>query len=149
MRIRKAPRDGTQAVTTRSPSALTAQERLLWKDVDELVSSPDNDIASQLFVSHVMKPLLGSQYVDAGMHVLVTTEFLKSVENNAIFQRPGWRVDTAQVDMHCDSVLIMSDHSLFDRSNRGSSPCISIEIKVCSALHCCYLICKCMFFLSK
>lgn len=69
MRIRKAPRSGAEAMTMRSPSALTAQERLLWKDVHELISSPDNDIASQQFVHHVMKPLLGSKFVDAGVCV--------------------------------------------------------------------------------
>ena len=63
MRIRKAPRN--DALAMRSPSALTAHEQLLWKD--ELISSSDNEIAGQLFVQHVMKPLLGSQYVDAGV----------------------------------------------------------------------------------
>ncbi|KAG2400646.1 Inositol-pentakisphosphate 2-kinase [Vigna angularis] len=130
MRIRKAPRSGAEAMTMRSPSALTAQERLLWKDVDELISSPDNDIASQQFVHHVMKPLLGSKFVDAGMLVGVTREFLESIEKNVIYQRPAWRVDNALVDMHRDSVLLLSDHSLFTHGNLGSSPCISVEIKI-------------------
>ncbi|XP_022636729.1 inositol-pentakisphosphate 2-kinase isoform X2 [Vigna radiata var. radiata] len=129
MRIRKAPRSGAEAMTMRSPSALTAQERLLWKDVHELISSPDNDIASQQFVHHVMKPLLGSKFVDAGMLVGVTREFLESIEKNVIYQRPAWRVDNALVDMHRDSVLLMSDHSLFTHGNLGSSPSISVEIK--------------------
>ncbi|XP_061350834.1 inositol-pentakisphosphate 2-kinase-like [Gastrolobium bilobum] len=127
MRIRKAPTN--DAVSVRSPSALTAHERLLWKDVDELVSSSDHEIAGQLFVCHVMKPLLGSKYVDPGMLVLVSREFLESVQKDVICQRPPWRVDTAQVDTHCDSVLLMSDHSLFTHGNLGSSPCISVEIK--------------------
>ncbi|XP_004500991.1 inositol-pentakisphosphate 2-kinase-like isoform X2 [Cicer arietinum] len=129
MRIRKAPRNDTPTVIASSPSALTAHERLLWKDVDELISSSDHEIASQLFVLHVMKPLLGSEYVDAGMHVQVSTGFLELVEKNVICQRPAWRVDTAQVDMHCDYVLLMSDHSLFAHGNLGSSLCISVEIK--------------------
>jgi inositol-pentakisphosphate 2-kinase len=57
-------------VTTPSPSSLTAHERLLWKDVDELISSSDHELASQLFVLHVMKPLLGSKFVDAGVCLL-------------------------------------------------------------------------------
>ncbi|XP_057434977.1 inositol-pentakisphosphate 2-kinase-like isoform X2 [Lotus japonicus] len=129
MRIRKAPRNGAHAVNKRSPSALTAHERLLWRDVDELISSPDNEAAGLLFVRHVMEPLLGSNYVDAGMHVLVSREFLESVEKNIIYQRPAWRVDSAQVDKHCDSVLLMSDHSLFTHGDLDSSPCISVEIK--------------------
>jgi inositol-pentakisphosphate 2-kinase len=47
------------------------------------------------------------------MHVKVSMGFLESVEKNVICQRPAGRVDTAQVDMHCDYVLLMSDHSLF------------------------------------
>lgn len=67
MRIRKASRNDSLSEISTSPSALTAHERYLWKDVDELISSPDNEIASQLFVLHVMKPLLGSKFVDAGV----------------------------------------------------------------------------------
>ncbi|XP_027908598.1 inositol-pentakisphosphate 2-kinase-like isoform X2 [Vigna unguiculata] len=129
MRIRKAPRSGAEVMTMRSPSALTAHERLLWKDVHELISSPDNEIANQHFVHHVMKPLLGSKFVDAGMLVGVTREFLESIEKKVIYQRPAWRVDNALVDMHRDSVLLLSDHSLFTHGNLGSSPCISVEIK--------------------
>lgn len=47
------------------------------------------------------------------MLVGVSREFLELVEKNVIRQRPAWRVDNAQVDMHRDSVLLMSDHSLF------------------------------------
>jgi len=47
------------------------------------------------------------------MLVGVTREFLESVEKNVIYQRPAWRVDNARVDMHRDSVLLLSDHSLF------------------------------------
>ncbi|KAL5144466.1 Inositol-pentakisphosphate 2-kinase [Glycine soja] len=129
MRIRKCPRNGAEGMCMRSPSALTALERLLWKDVDELISSSDNEIACQLFAHHVMKPLLGPKYVDAGMLVEVPREFLELVEKNVIRQRPAWRVDNARVDMHRGSVLLMSDHSLFTHGNLGSSPCISVEIK--------------------
>uniref|UniRef100_A0A0R0JJ18 Inositol-pentakisphosphate 2-kinase n=1 Tax=Glycine max TaxID=3847 RepID=A0A0R0JJ18_SOYBN len=130
MRIRKCPRNGAEGMCMRSPSALTALERLLWKDVDELISSSDNEIACQLFAHHVMKPLLGPKYVDAGMLVEVPREFLELVEKNVIRQRPAWRVDNARVDMHRGSVLLMSDHSVFTHGNLGSSPCISVEIKI-------------------
>lgn len=43
----------------------------------------------------------------------MSREFLESVERNFVCQRPAWRVDTAQVDIHCDSALLMSDHSVF------------------------------------
>ncbi|KEH36180.1 inositol-pentakisphosphate 2-kinase-like protein [Medicago truncatula] len=129
MRIRKAPRNDSVTEIRTSPSALTAHERLLWKDVDELIASSDHEVSSQLFVLHVMKPLLGSKYVDAGMHVKVSRGFLESIEKNVICQRPAGRVDTAQLDMHCDYVLLMSDHSIFTHGNLESSPCISVEIK--------------------
>ncbi|XP_027332750.1 inositol-pentakisphosphate 2-kinase-like [Abrus precatorius] len=129
MRIRKAPRSGSQSKGVRNGIALTPYERLLWKDVHELIASSDKEIAGQLYVQHVMKPLLGSKYVDAGMHVLVTREFLELVEKNVISQRPAWRVDAARVDTHCDFGILMSDHSLFTHDIQGSSPCISVEIK--------------------
>ncbi|XP_054798298.1 inositol-pentakisphosphate 2-kinase isoform X3 [Prosopis cineraria] len=126
MRISKAPKSGSQVVN--SPAALTEHERLLWKDIDELVSS-SKEAVGKLFVQHVMKPLLGPQYVDAGMNVLVSREFLGTVEKNFTCQRPAFRVDTAQIDMHSDSVLLMSDHSLFPHGSLEASPCISVEIK--------------------
>ncbi|XP_052736910.1 inositol-pentakisphosphate 2-kinase isoform X4 [Vigna angularis] len=76
-----------------------------------------------------MKPLLGSNYVDAGMHILVTREFLELVEKNVTGQRPVWRVDAARVDTQCDFGLLMSDHSLFAHGSPRPSPCISVEIK--------------------
>lgn len=47
------------------------------------------------------------------MHVLVSREFLESIEKNVLSERPACRVDAAKVDRDCDSVLLMSDHSLF------------------------------------
>ncbi|KAL2342540.1 hypothetical protein Fmac_003825 [Flemingia macrophylla] len=114
MRIRKAPRNGVEVMSMRSPSALTAHERLLWKDVHELISSSDNEIAGQLFVHHVMKPLLGAKYVDAGMLIRVSKKFLELVEKNVIFQRPAWRVDDAQVDMHRDYISLLSEYNPLD-----------------------------------
>lgn len=51
------------------------------------------------------------------MLVGVTKEFLESIEKNVIYQRPSWRVDNARVDMQRDSVLLLSDHSLFTHGN--------------------------------
>lgn len=51
------------------------------------------------------------------IHVTVTREFLESVEENVRSRRPAWRVDAAKVDTHCDSVLLLSDHSIFPRGN--------------------------------
>ncbi|KAF7806537.1 inositol-pentakisphosphate 2-kinase-like [Senna tora] len=128
MRLRKTPtKSGSHKL--KSSKALTEHERLLWKDVVELVSSSNKEGAEQLYVQHVMKPLLGSKNVDAGMNVLVSGEFLESVEKRCNRQRPTWRVDAAQVDKNFNSVLLMSDHSLFPHGNLEAAPCISIEIK--------------------
>ncbi|KAF3446350.1 hypothetical protein FNV43_RR11529 [Rhamnella rubrinervis] len=127
MRLKKAPRNGSPRI--RSPTALTTHERLLWKDLEDIVSSSNKELAGQLFVEHIMSPLLGSKHVDAGRRVLVTREFLESVEKNVICQRPAWRVDAAKVDTSSDSVLLLSDHSLFSHGIPVGEPCISVEIK--------------------
>ncbi|KAF5455887.1 hypothetical protein F2P56_025417 [Juglans regia] len=127
MRIPKAPRNGSPHM--RSPTALSTHERLLWRDVDGIVSSPNKEIAAQFYVQHVMVPLLGSEHVDAGMRVLVSREFLDSVEKNVICQRPAWRVDAAKVDTDRDSVLLLTDHSLFPGGTLNSRSCVSVEIK--------------------
>lgn len=51
------------------------------------------------------------------MRVLVSREFLESVEKNVICQRPAWRVDAAKADTDRDSVLLLTDHSLFPGGN--------------------------------
>ncbi|KAL5078715.1 hypothetical protein RYX36_007136 [Vicia faba] len=113
MRIRKSPRKASALPGVRNTIALSPHERLIWKEVHELISSSDKEIAGQLYVDHVMKPLLGSKYVDAGSHILVTKEFLMTVEKNVDSQRPASRVDVSQVDKQCDFALLMSDHSIF------------------------------------
>ncbi|OIW15615.1 hypothetical protein TanjilG_08191 [Lupinus angustifolius] len=128
MRIRKVPRNGSKGVKI-SNLALSEHECLVWKDVVELISSSDEEIANQQYLQHVLQPLLGSKFIDAGVHVSVSREFLESVEKNVISQRPAWRVDAAGVDTHCDFGLLMSDHSLFANGSQGSGPCISVEIK--------------------
>ncbi|RYR55783.1 hypothetical protein Ahy_A06g030953 [Arachis hypogaea] len=89
------------------PSDVTEQF-LLGYYVNELVSSSAKDIIYQLYVEHVMMPLL-----DAGVHVLVSRKFLESIEKIVISQRPVRRVDAAQIGKQCDFGLLMSDHSVF------------------------------------
>ncbi|PQQ16108.1 inositol-pentakisphosphate 2-kinase-like [Prunus yedoensis var. nudiflora] len=127
MRLQKAPINGSKFMN--SPTALTVHERLLWKDTEDIVATSNKELACQLFVKHIMSPLLGSTHVDSGMRVPASKEFLESVEKNVICQRPASRVDAAKVDTQCDSVLLMSDHSLFPRGTHEVEPCISVEIK--------------------
>ena len=65
MRVQKVPRVGSPG--SRSPTALSKNERVLWKEIDGIVSCPNKEIAAQLYVDHVLSPLLGSKYVDSGV----------------------------------------------------------------------------------
>ncbi|OMO87536.1 hypothetical protein CCACVL1_08953 [Corchorus capsularis] len=127
MRIQKSQRNGKSGVNANG--TLTTHERLLWGENKELLASPSREIVEQLYVTHVMSPLLGPTHVDSGMLVLVTKEFLESVAKNVICLRPAWRVDSSQVDANRDSVLIISDHSIFRNGTHKAGPCISVEIK--------------------
>ncbi|MQL86117.1 hypothetical protein Taro_018640 [Colocasia esculenta] len=130
LRVRKASKtDGVAAQAAEGAPVLSAQEQLLWKDVDGLAGCTSEEVAGQLFALHVMSPLLGPQHVDPGAHVLVSKEFLQSVEKNILDQRPSWRVDAAKVNTSCDSALLMSDHSFFPHGDLKESACIAVEIK--------------------
>ncbi|KAL5557996.1 hypothetical protein UlMin_034207 [Ulmus minor] len=127
LRIQKAPRNKSQH--KKIPTALTMHERLLWKDMGDLVSSANKELVAQRYVQHIMTPLLGSKYVDSGISIPVSREFLESVEKNVISQRPASRVDASKVGTHCDSVLLLSDHSLFPDGIQEGEFCLSVEIK--------------------
>ncbi|KAJ4964310.1 hypothetical protein NE237_024249 [Protea cynaroides] len=128
LRIQKAPRSSSQCTT--DTSVLSTFECLLWKDTNDLVSSTSMEAVQQLYVLYVMRPMLGSEHVDAGVRVLVSRKFLESVENNVLCQRPAWRVNAAKVNTLCDSALLISDHSVFPHGPLKREPCISMEIKV-------------------
>ncbi|XP_017981655.1 PREDICTED: inositol-pentakisphosphate 2-kinase isoform X1 [Theobroma cacao] len=127
MRIQKSPRNDKNGVN--GNGSLTTQEQLLWREDMELTASPNREIVEQLYVKHVMSPLLGPKHVDAGIRVRVTKEFLESVDNNVICQRPAWRVDSSQVDANRDTALIISDHSVFPNGTLKGGPCVTVEIK--------------------
>ncbi|XP_057965131.1 inositol-pentakisphosphate 2-kinase-like [Malania oleifera] len=127
LRIQKVPRKKSQCAS--NTSVLSVYECRLWKDANDIVSSPTKDIAGQLYVQNVMSPLLGSKHVDSGMRVRVSRDFLESVEKNVLSQRPTWRVDAAKINTLCDSALLMSDHSVFCQGTVKGEPSISIEIK--------------------
>ncbi|KAK4342499.1 hypothetical protein RND71_038315 [Anisodus tanguticus] len=94
LRIQKVPRNGSE--DGNGYSGLTKQECLLWKEVNEIVSAPTREIAQHFFVQHVMCSLLGFEHVDAGISIHVTREFLETVENNVLQQRPSSRVDATK-----------------------------------------------------
>ncbi|KAK4351948.1 hypothetical protein RND71_027466 [Anisodus tanguticus] len=127
LRVQKVPRNRSECEN--GYSGLTELECLIWKEYEELVSAPTREIVEYYFVQRVMCPLLGSKNVDAGIHIPVTREFLEIVDNNVLCQRPSWRVDAAKVNPLCDSVLLISDHSLFPPGKVKKDYCISVEIK--------------------
>lgn len=127
IRVQKALRNGSNYDT--GSSVVSKHECIVWKDDGAIVTSPNREIAEQLYVKCVMIPLLGSEFVDPGVRILVSREFLESVERNVLSQRPGWRVKAARVDSCADSVLLMSDHSVYADSTFKGVPCISVEIK--------------------
>ncbi|XP_058092015.1 inositol-pentakisphosphate 2-kinase IPK1 isoform X3 [Magnolia sinica] len=127
LRVQKVPRSESQHTT--SKSILSRHECLLWNDTQELVTCSSKESLGQLFALHVMSPLLGSEHVDAGIRVLVSEEFLESIEKNVISQRPAWRVDAAKVNTLCDSALLISDHSVFHHGSLKEDLCIAVEIK--------------------
>ncbi|XVF08496.1 hypothetical protein REPUB_Repub07fG0008200 [Reevesia pubescens] len=67
--------------------------------------SPNREIVEQIYIKHVISPLLGPKHVDASICARVTKEFLESVEKNVNSKRPVWRVNSVQVDVNRDSVL--------------------------------------------
>ena len=43
----------------------------------------------------------------------MSKEFLEIVGKNVLSSRPAWRVNASGIDTSADSVLLISDHSLF------------------------------------
>ncbi|RID44997.1 hypothetical protein BRARA_I01755 [Brassica rapa] len=125
IRIQKAPKADK---ANKAASVLTTDEQLLWRENKELVSSPNKEVVEQRYVKDVIIPLLGPKYIDPGVRVSVSKEFLESVDKKVTKQRPPWRVNAANVDTSHDSALILNDHSLFSQGT-SSGDCLSVEIK--------------------
>ncbi|KAG6403204.1 hypothetical protein SASPL_135421 [Salvia splendens] len=130
LRIQKVSNDRRECEN--GHSALVNHESLLWEKFEGIVSAPTKEIAEHVYVQKVMCPLLGSEHVDAGIHVLVSREFLEAVDNKVLCQRPSWRVDAARVNPLRDSVLLIADHSVFPHVSDSLKEdfCVSVEIKI-------------------
>lgn len=135
LRVQKVKRNGTNCEEV--SSALSVHECLLWKQDCDLLSAPTREIAEHLYVQHVMRPLLGSNHVDAGIRIFVSRDFLNSVRKDVLSWRPSWRVDDADVNTQCDHALLISDHSVFPQALHDEELSISVEIKPkCGFLPC-------------
>lgn len=65
LRIQKVAKGGSP-----SPNGclyLSDHERLIWKDIGELAEPTSKDVAATAFIDHVMRNLLGSKHIDAGV----------------------------------------------------------------------------------
>ncbi|GAB2235543.1 hypothetical protein Droror1_Dr00025971 [Drosera rotundifolia] len=127
IRVPKVPKSGEGHAN--GHSVLSKNERLLWEGADSITTAPTKEIAGQLFIQHVMIPLLGSDCIDTGVRVVVSREFLENVEKNVHCQRPSWRADAAKINTSIGSVLLIPDHSVFPSGTNSGEPCISVEIK--------------------
>ncbi len=78
---------------------LTANERLLWGEKQELISSTSKETVEQLFVKHVMSPLLGAKFVDPGV-IFFPTILLRYV--------CFWGCFSHFLRPSCDSTMILS-----------------------------------------
>ncbi|KAM0932891.1 putative inositol-pentakisphosphate 2-kinase [Dioscorea sansibarensis] len=135
LRVEKIQKGATRSAE--ECEVLTVHEKLVWAAIGEPVESASKKIIQQAFVMTVLNPLLGSEHMDVGMHVSVSSEFLKIIEKNVHNKRPAWRVDAAEIDLLCDSALLMSDHSIFPSGASKEGSCISVEIKPkCGFLPC-------------
>jgi len=74
IRVQKVGRNGSKCEN--GHAVLSKHERIVWKDAGAIVTSPTKEIAEQLYVQCVMIPLLGSEYVDAGV---CSCSFLMSI----------------------------------------------------------------------
>lgn len=133
IRIKKVPKGEVQSAN--GCHVLSETEQLLWRDFKELLAAPSVELLGQAYAKQVLGPLLDPKHIDGGVCITVCREFLEAIKKNIHSERPGWRIDAAEVDVHCDSALLISDHSVF-LSNKSFIPatpkeemCFTIEIK--------------------
>ncbi|ONK77818.1 uncharacterized protein A4U43_C02F11010 [Asparagus officinalis] len=135
LRIKKVPTrkkvPKSEVKSANGGLALSKNEQLLWRDFKELVESNSIELVEQGYMMWVMGPLLDPKHVDGGICITVSREFLHSIKRSTNDQRPTWRVDAAEVDINCDSALLISDHSIFlsSKGTLNADMCFTVEIK--------------------
>ncbi|XP_042425455.1 inositol-pentakisphosphate 2-kinase IPK1-like [Zingiber officinale] len=126
LRIQKIPNKKT--LSAHKGLDLSNHEKLIWKDVGEILESATRDFASRAFIQHVMADLLNSKHIDAGILIYVSKEFLDVMETNIKSQRPTRRVDAANINKLCEFALLISDHSVITSTPKCDFS-IAVEIK--------------------
>lgn len=83
MRIQKVPRSKTAKKQVEGVNGFSVLERhaqLVWRDNAELLLASNKETLEQLYIQHVMSPLLGPKHVDAGVCFFTCTSTVLCVE---------------------------------------------------------------------
>ncbi|GBG76676.1 hypothetical protein CBR_g22893 [Chara braunii] len=113
---------------------LTIEEQAIWAEYPEVVRATTSADLTAAFAKHVMAPLLGEEYVNPGVPVDVTREFLDSVFAAINPLRPSFRIYNGPQELPSGRALIIPDHchlsgSADDVSGACLQPTICVEIK--------------------
>lgn len=77
IRIQKARRNDKAIKNANGVvSVLTSDEQHLWRENNELISSPNKEVLEQRYVKNVIIPLLGPKHVDAGVSNIIKWSLL-------------------------------------------------------------------------
>ncbi|CAI5464132.1 unnamed protein product [Closterium sp. Yama58-4] len=101
---------GSAAGSVQPEPVLRPEERELWGEVvPELAVAPDRIDLLHQYVSRVMAPLLGDEFVEAGTTVKVPRSFLQEVADHIRPKRPPWRQAQGDVDLQRGEALLVTD----------------------------------------
>ncbi|MCO5584630.1 hypothetical protein L7F22_038561 [Adiantum nelumboides] len=114
LRLRKIPLDGQHAQEKDTWKPILAEdEQKLWASWPSVSRATTLESLIQAYARDVMSPLLNSEYIDPGILVQVSNEFLEEVSCNVHHARPWARISAAKIDTKSSSALLISDHSVF------------------------------------
>lgn len=136
LRIRKAPRnnknDNLDQVKKDSKPVLSVDERKLWREWPSMAMATTPAALAHVYAADIIQPLLGKDFVDAGILVFLTTEFLEAVNEDVVAKQPEWRSKDAMMDMTAGVALLIADHSSFPTlpgEVKDVPPTITVELK--------------------
>ncbi|GJP84617.1 hypothetical protein CLOP_g14672 [Closterium sp. NIES-67] len=99
-----------EAGSVQPEPVLRPEERELWGEVvPELARAPDRIDLLHQYVSRVMAPLIGEEFVEAGIAVNVPRSFLQEVADHIRPSRPPWRQAQGDVDLSIGEALLVTD----------------------------------------
>ncbi|KAI5079614.1 hypothetical protein GOP47_0005093 [Adiantum capillus-veneris] len=136
LRLKKIPLDGQHVQKSNNSwkPILGEEEQKLWESWPSVARATSLESLIQAYARDVMSPLLGPEYVDPGILLHVSGEFLEKVTCNVHHARPCSRITATKIDTTSSSALLISDHSVFwplagADQDKYLLPSISVEIK--------------------